>query len=149
PAPDSMLHLADAGLPQAEIAADLRLAERFLMALLALAQDGLLEVIPTGGLNKASLVRVAQWRDPQDKFQGASREEHWPFVSFLRRVAEGAGLLRVGADSLLRVTQAALDWMQQTPTERARRLLDGWAASTWDELVSFLGIKVQSGYSRD
>ncbi|MFL5803121.1 MAG: helicase-associated domain-containing protein [Roseiflexaceae bacterium] len=149
PAPDSTLHLADAGPPESDVAADLRLAERFLLALLALAQDGLLEVIPTGGLNKASLVRVAQWRDPKDKFQGASREEHWPFVSFLRRVAEGAGLLRVGADSLLRVTQAALDWMQQPPNERARRLLDGWAASSWDELVSFLGMKVQGGYSRD
>jgi Helicase conserved C-terminal domain len=149
PAPDLTLRLADAGPPESEIAADMPLAERFLLALLALGQDGLLEVIPTGGLNKASLVRVAQWRDPQDKFKGAWREEHWPFVSFLRRVAQGAGLLRVGADSLLRATQAALDWMQQPPNERARRLLDGWAASTWDELVSFLGMKVQGGYSRD
>jgi hypothetical protein len=149
PAPDLTLRLADAGPPDEDIAADSALTERFLLALLVLGQDGLLEVIPTGGLNKASLVRVAQWRDPKDKFQGASREEHWPFVSFLRRVAEGAGLLRVGADSLLRTTRAAVDWMQQPLSERTRRLLDGWVASTWDELVSLLGIKVQSGYSRD
>jgi hypothetical protein len=64
-------------------------------------------------------------------------------------VAEGAGLLRVGADARLRPTSAALDWMRQPPAERARRLLEGWVASTWDELASFLGIKVQRGYSRD
>jgi hypothetical protein len=151
PAPpfDHTLRLADAGPPEAEIAADMRIAEHFLLALLALGQDGLLEVIPTGGLNKASLVRVAQWRDAADKFKGASREDHWPFVSFLRRVAEGAGLLHAGADAQLRTTRAALDWLQQPPTERARRLLDGWVNSSWDELVHFLGMKVQSRYSRD
>ncbi len=149
PAFDHTLRLADAGPPEAEIAADMRIAERFLLALLALGQDGQLEAIPTGGLNKASLVRMAQWRDPADKFKGASREDHWPFVSFLRRIAEGAGLLHAGADSQLRTTRAALDWLQQPPDERARRLLEGWVDSSWDELVHFLGMKVQKRYSRD
>jgi hypothetical protein len=39
--------------------------------------------------------------------------------------------------------------MHQPPIERARRLLAGWVASTWDELASFLGMKIQRGYSRD
>jgi hypothetical protein len=151
PAPERAhtLRLAPADAPERITTADPRRAERFLLILMALGQDGLLEVIPTGGLNKASLARIAKWRDPKDKFDGASREEHWPYVSFLRRVAEGAGLLRTGADARLRPTSAALDWMRQPPIERARRLLEGWVASTWDELVSFLGIKVQRGYSRD
>lgn len=33
--------------------------------------------------------------------------------------------------------------------ERARQLLDGWVASEWDELISFLGIKIERSYSRD
>jgi hypothetical protein len=151
PAPEraQTLGLAPAAAPQAVTAADVRLLERFLLIMMALGQDGLLEVIPSGGLNKASLARIAKWRDPKDKFEGAWREEHWPYVSFLRRVGEGAGLLRVGADARLRPTGAALDWMRQPPTERTRRLLEGWVASAWDELASFLGIKVQRGYSRD
>jgi Helicase conserved C-terminal domain len=143
------LRLPPAATPELIVTADLRLAERFLLILMALGQDGLLEVIPAGGLNKASLARIAKWRDPKDKFEGAWREEHWPYVSFLRRVAAGAGLLRVGADARLRPTSAALDWMRQPPIERARRLLEGWVASTWDELVGFLGMKVQRGYFRD
>jgi hypothetical protein len=151
PAPErtDTLRLDPTDAPERVTTADPRLAERLLLILMALGQDGLLEVIPTGGLNKASLARIAKWRDPKDKFEGAWREEHWPYVSFLRRIAEGAGLLRAGADARLRPTNAALHWMRQPPVERARRLLEGWVASTWDELVSFLGMKVQRGYSRD
>jgi hypothetical protein len=151
PAPERAraLRLAPASPPERAVEAEPRLAERFLLILMALGQDGLLEVIPTGGLNKASLARIAKWRDPQDTFQGAWREDHWPYVRFLRRVAEGAGLLRVGADSKLRPTREALDWMRQPPAARARRLLDGWVGSTWDELVHFLGMKMQRAYGRD
>jgi hypothetical protein len=151
PAPESDrgLRLTPADAPEQVVEADPHMAERTLLILMALGQDGLLEVIPTGGLNKASLARIAKWRDPKDKFEGAWREEHWPYISFLRRAAEGAGLLRVGADSRLRPTREALDWMRQPLTARVRRLLDGWADSTWDELVGFLGIKVQRSYFRD
>jgi hypothetical protein len=151
PAPERVrtLQLTPAAAPERISTAEPRMAERFLLILMALGQDGLLEVIPAGGLNKASLARIAKWRDPKDRFERAWREEHWPYVSFVRRVAEGAGLLRVGADAHLRPTGAALDWMRQPPTERTRRLLEGWVASAWDELPSFLGIKVQRGYSRD
>ena len=49
---------------------------------------------------------------------------HWPFVSFLRRIAQGAGLLHAGADSQLRTTRAALDWLRsQGQIEDALRLL--------------------------
>jgi hypothetical protein len=151
PAPERIctLRLPPAATPDQIVPADPHLAERFLLILMALGQDGLLEVIPSGGLNKASLVRIAKWRDSKDKFEGAWREEHWPYVSFLRRIAEGAGLLRVGADAHLRPTGAALDWMRQPPAARSQRLLEGWVGSSWDELASFLGIKVQRGYSRD
>jgi hypothetical protein len=151
PAPERVrtLQLTPAAAPEQISIVEPRMAERFLLILMALGQDGLLEIIPTGGLNKASLAQIAKWRDPKDKFKGAWREEHWPYVSFVRRVAEGAGLLRIGADAHLRPTGAALEWMRQPPIERARRLLEGWVASSWDELASFLGIKVQRGYSRD
>ncbi|HEX5689164.1 MAG TPA: helicase-associated domain-containing protein, partial [Roseiflexaceae bacterium] len=151
PAPerDRTLRLVPAGAPAQAIEPSYVLAERFVLILLALAQEELLEVIPNGGLNKASLVRIAKWRDPKDQVKGAWREEHWPFVAFARRVAEGAGLLRAGADAKLRPTREALEWMRRPIAERARQLLDGWVASQWDELVSFLGMKLQRAYDRD
>ena len=149
PARPDTLQLAQATPPPQAIAADLIFLERNILILLTLGQDGLLEVIPSGGLNKASLARVARQWNPDDTFKGAWREEHWPYMQFVRRVAEGAGLLRIGADSHLRPTQAALEWLQQPPLERARQLVAGWVSSKWDELVSFQGIKVQRDYFRD
>lgn len=151
PAPERerALRLAPAPEPERAVEGSLPTFERTLLMLLSLGQDGLLEVIPTGGMNKASLRRIAQQRDPNDKFEGASREEHWPYMQFVRRVAEGAGLLRVGADARLRPTRDALEWLRLPSYARARRLLDGWVASSWDELASFKGIKVQRTYTRD
>jgi hypothetical protein len=143
------LELTGAPAPERVVEGALPLLERTLLFLLSLGQDGLLEVIPTGGLNKASLKRIAQQFDPNDKFDKAWREDHWPYVQFARRVGEGAGLLRVGADARLRPTREALEWLRLAPNERARRLLEGWVASTWDELASFQGIKFQRAYSRD
>src|SRR5262249_19602517 len=143
------LHLSPAADPEQISAGELDFLERNLLILLSLGQDDLLEVIPSGGMNKASLARIAKQWDPKDKFQGAWREEHWPYMQFVRRVGEGAGLLRVGADSKLRPTREALDWLKQPSLERARRLLEGWVASSWDELSSFAGIKVQRAYFRD
>jgi hypothetical protein len=149
PARQRELVLPPAEAPDQVAEADERTLERGLLMLLTLAQDGMLEVIPAGGLNKASLARIARLWDPNDKFKDAWREEHWPYVLFVRRIAEGAGLLRVSADSRLRPTQAALDWLRQPPLERARQLLYGWVESKWDELASFKGIKIQRGYFRD
>jgi hypothetical protein len=149
PPRDERLRLGDDGEPESIVVGDARFAERWLLMILALAQDDQLEVIPTGGLNKASLVRLARYRDKKADLTGVYREEHWPFVQFLRRVAQGAGLLRTGADAKLRPTREALEWMRQPAVERARRLLDGWVASEWDELTSFLGLKVERSYSRD
>lgn len=141
--------LPPAAAPEQVAEADARTLERSLLMLLTLAQDGLLEVIPAGAMNKASLARIARLWDPNDQLKDAWREEHWPYIQFVRRVAEGAGLLRVSADSRLRPTQAALDWLRQPPLERARHLLEGWVESKWDELASFQGIKIQRGYFRD
>jgi hypothetical protein len=150
PAPQRQeLRLTPAAAPEQVSEGDSAFLERNVLILLSLGQDGLLEVIPTGGMNKASLARIARQWNPKDKFQGAWREEHWPYMQFVRRVAEGAGLLRVGADSMLRPTREALDWLKQPALERSRRLLEGWVVSKWDELASFGGIKVQRDYFRD
>jgi hypothetical protein len=151
PAPERnrALHIVLAADPASVAPGATDAVGRSLLTLLALGQDGLLEVIPSGGLNKASLKRIAQEWEPGEKLSGISREEHWPYVQFVRRVGEGAGLLRVGADARLRPTREALEWLRMSSVERSRRLLDGWVESAWDELASFLGIKVQRPYFRD
>jgi len=149
PERDRALHLSPAPDPEQVTEGESSFLERNLLILLSLGQDGLLEVIPTGGMNKASLARIAKQSNPKDTFKGAWREEHWPYMQFVRRVGEGAGLLRVGADARLRPTREALDWLKLSSLERARKLLDGWVVSTWDELASFGGIKVQRAYFRD
>src|SRR5689334_14119736 len=121
PARETELILAPAATPADIAAGDSAFFERNLLTLLALGQDGLLDVIPSGGMNKASLARIARQWDPKDKFEGAWREEHWPYIKFVRRVAEGAKLLRVGADARLRPTREALEWLQQPAAERDRK----------------------------
>jgi hypothetical protein len=138
-----------AGDPPEVAEGEARFVEQSLLTILALARDGQLEVIPTGGLNKASLVRLARQWNKRANLQGISREEHWPYIQFLRRIAQGAGLLHTGADARLRPTREALAWLRQPALERARRLLDGWVVSEWDELASFAGVKVQRSYFRD
>jgi hypothetical protein len=149
PARETELRLPAAAVPEQVAAGDREFVERNLLILLSLAQDGLLEVIPAGGMNKASLARIAKQWNPSDKFQGAWREDHWPYMQFVRRVGEGAGLLRVSADAKLRPTREALEWLRQPALERARSLLKGWVESSWDELASFGRIKVQRAYFRD
>jgi hypothetical protein len=143
------LRLSPAPAPESVAAGEWAFLERNLLTLLSLAQDGLLETIPSGGMNKASLARIAKQWNADDKFQGAWREDHWPFMQFVRRVGEGAGLLRVGADARLRPTREALEWLRRSALERARSLLEGWVVSSWDELASFGRIKVQRSYFRD
>src|SRR6266540_4181580 len=88
PAPEreTGLHVSPAAAPGEVIAGDREFLERNLLILLSLGQDGLLEVIPTGGMNKASLARVAKQWNPNDTFQGAWREEHWPYMQFVPAV---------------------------------------------------------------
>jgi len=149
PAREHTLNVSPAAAPEEVIAGDREFLERNVLTLLSLGQDGLLEVIPAGGMNKASLARVAKQWNPNDKFQGAWREDHWPFMQFVRRISEGAGLLRVGADAKLRPTREALEWLRLAALERTRSLLEGWVVSSWDELASFGRIKVQRTYFRD
>lgn len=149
PERDRTPRFAVADGPPAIVEGRARQAERNLLTVMMLARDGQLEVIPAGGLNKASLVRLARQWDSQARLQGISREEHWPYVRFLRQVAQGAGLLRAGADSRLRPTREVGEWLRQPAIERARRLLDGWVASEWDELASLAGVKAQRRYFRD
>lgn len=149
PARNITLELQPASEPPEIYTSEPRSLEHNLLVLLNLAQDQQLEVIPTGGLNKASLLRLARQWDPKTKLQGISREEHWPYVRFLRLLALGAGLIRVGADAQLKPTHEALDWMRLPALERAHRLLEGWIASGWDELSAFLGLKIEYAFRRD
>ena len=123
--------------------------EQNLLVLLTLAQQDAIDVVPSGGMNKASLLRLMRAYASDATLDGATREEQAPYIHFMRQVAEGAGLLRSGADAKLRPTRAALDWMRLPTTERARALLDGWVDSSFDELVSFQCLKLQRAYGRD
>ncbi|MBC8163452.1 MAG: helicase-associated domain-containing protein, partial [Roseiflexaceae bacterium] len=123
--------------------------EQELLDLLTLAQAGVLAVTPSGGLNKASLLRFVRHGQPGQKLDGISREEHLPFVHFLRMVAQNAELVRPAADSMLRPTRAALDWLRAPQIDRARTLLTGWVTSPYDELVRLAGMTFQRAYGRD
>ena len=116
------------------------MAERTLLILIALGQDGLLEVIPTGGLNKASLARIAKWRDPKDEFEGAWREEHWPYISFCvvspRALGCCASALTLQAAPNPRGAGVAATAVRCARAPAARRL---GGTSSWDELVGFRG----------
>ncbi|HEU5014652.1 MAG TPA: helicase-associated domain-containing protein [Roseiflexaceae bacterium] len=149
PLRDRGLKLAPTEPPATAHAGESDTLERNLLLLITLAYEGQLEVVPKGGLNKASLLRFARSFDTTETLQGVSREEQWPYARFLREVAEGAELLRAGADARLRPTRAALEWMRMPQHERARRLLDGWIESSWDELASFVGLKIQRSYWRN
>lgn len=146
---DRALRLPVAADPPSAFDGVQRDIERNLLSMIELAQSGRLEVTPSSGLNKASLVRLARYWGQQSDLKGLSREEHWPYVRFLRCVGIGAGLLRVGPDARLQAARAALEWMRRPAIERARALLDGWVESGWDELVSLLGLKIQRSYFRD
>lgn len=135
--------------PESPVLGSTREFERCLLSLLTLAQEGALDVTPGGGLNKASLVRLVREWQPAAKLQGATREEHLPFVHFLRIVAQSADLVRVGADAKLRPTRVALDWMRMPMLDRARVLLDGWVAAPYDELVRLAGMSFGRAYGRD
>ena len=78
PARADTLQLAPAAAPDRLAVTDPQMIERYMLTLLTLAQDGLLEVVPNGGLNKASLLRIARQLNAQDTLKGAWREDHWP-----------------------------------------------------------------------
>lgn len=142
------LRLAPAEAPPIEAEPYGLYLERHLLTLLLLADEGQLETIPAGGLNKASLLHLAKaWK--AGNLRGISREEHWPYVRFLRYLAEAAGLLRAGADAKLRLAREASEWMRRSRSERARTLLHAWVDSRWDELVSLHGLKFQRALGRN
>lgn len=142
------LHLAAAPAPAIEAEPYYAHLERHLLMLLVLADAGQLQVIPTGGLNKASLLRLARRWDAKADLQGITREEHWPYIRFLRVVAERCGLLHSGADAGLHLASGARDWLRLPQLERARRLLDAWVESEWDELASLFGVRFDTAYLR-
>lgn len=151
PPRDTALHLAPADAPRRVVEGDATEFEYTLVTLLLLAQAGQLALTPNGTLTKAAMVQLARrWGQKRDDLRGASHERHWPYVRFLRTLAHGAGLVRATSTSELRPTAAAHEWLAAPPLERARRLLDGWVASEWDELTDALGMKVtRYAFGRD
>ncbi|HEU4322984.1 MAG TPA: helicase-associated domain-containing protein [Roseiflexaceae bacterium] len=146
---DRALRIATVPPPDEVVAGDLRWLERCVLAVLALAQEERLELIPSGALNKASLVRLCRVLGSEANCKDLSREGQWPYVQFLRALLGGAGLLRAGSDALLRPTRAALEWLRMPATERVRFLLDGWIAGTWDELQEMSGVELRRAFGRD
>lgn len=119
-------------------AAALPQLEHRMSGLLELAQAGQLEVQAGGTLNRISLQRLARrWTYDPDAAMVRS-EERWRYVRFLRCTLHSAGLLRISADGCLRPTAAAGHWLAQAPEQRLRHLVQGWIASTWNELADFL-----------
>jgi hypothetical protein len=151
PPHDTSLHLAPAAAPRRIVEGDAAEFEYTLVTLLVLAQAGLLTLTPNGTLTKAAMVQLAKrWGQKRDDLRGAIHERHWPYVRFLRTVAQGAGLVRAASTGELRPTSAAHEWLAAPPVERARRLLDGWAQSEWDELSDALGMKLtRYAFGRD
>lgn len=149
PQPDRSLILQSVTAPSEIVVGAYHTLERNLLTLLLLAYDDQLELTPAGGLNKASLLRLAKRWSSQADLRGITREEHWPYVSFLRQTGMGAGLLRSGLEARLSPAHAALDWMQRSTIDRAMLLLQGWISGSWDELVHLMGMRLQRAYSRD
>jgi hypothetical protein len=151
PQHDPSLHLAPAPAPRRVVEGDAAEFEYTLVTLLVLAQAGQLTLTPNGTLTKAAMVALAKrWGQKRDDLRGATHERHWPYVRFLRTVAQGAGFVRSTSTAELRPTAAAHEWLAAPPPERARRLLDGWAESEWDELSDALGMKVtRYAFGRD
>ena len=151
PARATSLHLKPASAPRRVVQSDATAFTYTIVTLLVLAQAGQLTLTPTGTLTKAAMVALAKrWGQKREDLQGASHERHWPYVRFLRTVAQGAGLVRATSTGDLRPTAAAQEWLAAPPVERARRLLEGWADSGWDELTDALGMKLtRYAFGRD
>lgn len=144
PAREQSLRLTPAGPPEHVYTADPARLERLLMALLALAQDGQLELTRSGALSKAALRRLAGPHQP-----AARPADEQQYLQFARWIGEAAGLLKVGADERLRPSRTALDWLRSGQATRTQRLLDGWIASAWDELAVWAGVTAQREFARD
>ncbi|GAB4196885.1 MAG: hypothetical protein OHK0022_14780 [Roseiflexaceae bacterium] len=149
PLRDRTLQITPVAPPADVLAGGTGRLERSVLAVLTLAQEERLELIPSGALNKASLVRLCRALDPQSNCKDLSREGQWPYVQFLRMLLQAAGLVRAGAGGLLRPTRAALEWLRLPAVERAQRLLDGWIASDWDELDRMSGVQMRRAFGRD
>jgi hypothetical protein len=146
---EARLEVVPIAPPAEHLDGEVAVLERHLLGLLVMAHDGLLEMVPGGGLSKASLVRLARrWGHAAD-LNGVAREEQWPYAQFLRQVAQEAGLVSAGAGSLLRTARAALDWMRLGRLDRLRALFSAWVDSGWDELAALEGIRAQQPYTRD
>jgi hypothetical protein len=145
PPRDRRLQVEAAPAPPEPVAGTPTTAEHLIVALLTFAYTGELKALDDGALNKASLVKLARQGAATAVLHAMRRESDWPFVALLRTMALEAGLLRRTGDGELRPTAQALDWLQAPQAQRVRQLLDGWCASTLDDLSVLCGLRWKGG----
>lgn len=140
--PPGVLNLVATEAPPDMFVGDPSTLEDDLLVFVKLAEAGELEVLDHGGLNKASLVKLARQWGGQRARDVVSHEVHWPYVRFLRQLGLSAQFVRVDAEGRLRAQPAFTDWVALRPLDRTRRLLEAWLDSQWDELTALLRYQV-------
>jgi len=119
--------------------------DRTLLALLELANEGSLQTLDDGALNKASLVRLAKRISPGNELTGLRRESGWPWGAVFRVVALEAGLLTRGSDGVLHLGREAVAWLKLPRPERLAALFRAWRrAASLDELALFAALSWRS-----
>ena len=144
PPRDRTLHVAAVPEPRNVNLGAAMPVDRTLLALLELADDGLLQTLDDGALNKASLVRVGKRIDPAGDLGGLRREAAWPWVAVLRSLVLEAKLLRRSSDGLLHVSPEALSWLKLARPQRLAALFHAWQRSSLQELALFGGLTWRS-----
>lgn len=122
----------------------LEYVDQAVVALLQLAEEGLLQTLDDGALNKASLVKVAARIRPGENLRGVRREADWPWFALIRHAVVGAALLSRTTDGLLRHGPAAERWLKAPRPERLRLLVEGWIESHFNELTVLCGLSLRS-----
>ncbi len=146
PPRDLTLRLAPVPAPATPLRRDIsgvEQTEALAVGVLTLAYAGQLKALEDGALNKASLLKLQkQFPNAPDQLR---REAEWPLVALLRAMLVEAGLLRKTSDGAFRPASAAIEWLRASRTERIRRLLDAWCASTSDDLTLLCGLRWKGG----
>jgi hypothetical protein len=145
PPRDRCLHVMPAPAPPNIAPGTPTAAEHLIVALLTLAYNGELKALDDGALSKPSLVKLARALPSHPDLRTVRREAEWPLVALLRVMALEAGLIKRANSGELRPTSHALEWLQAAQAERVRRLLNGWCASTLDDLTVLCDLRWKGG----
>ena len=110
-----------------------------LVALVGLAYQEPLALQHSGGLDRASLKRLAQRLAVPDP-SGLSSERRWPEAAFLRVLAQSCGLVTV-REAKLRVSPQLLHWLDQPLADQIQALVEHWITAALDDLALLLGLR--------